>query len=346
MADSSTNGAIRVRGLVKRFGSREALRGIDLEVPRGVCFGLLGPNGAGKSTTLGVLTTLLAPTAGSASVLGHDVVRERAAVRRQLGVVFQESALDPELTAREQLTLHARLFHLDAPAARAAQWIERLDLGEHADVAVRKLSGGLRRRVEIARGLLHRPGVLFLDEPTTGLDPVARAHIWDELRALRRSGETTLFLTTHSMEEADALCDAIAIVDAGRIAVSGTPDALKAALGGDVVRLVLERPEAVRERLLGLEGVRRVVAEPAAGAGGALRITLASGTRRLPALLECAREAGVIEVDLRRPTLEHVFLHHTGHAFEDAGASLAQRAAGERRPAEGAPRAAGERRPA
>jgi len=178
---------------------------------------------------VGVLTTLLAPTSGTALLLGHDVVRERAAVRRQIGVVFQEPALDPELSAREQLALHARLFHLDAPAQRAADWIERLGLAEHADQPVRKLSGGLRRRVEIARGLLHRPGVLFLDEPTAGLDVAARAVIWDELRALRRSGETTLFLTTHSMEEADALCDAIAIVDAGRIAASGSPDALKAA---------------------------------------------------------------------------------------------------------------------
>jgi ABC-2 type transport system ATP-binding protein len=325
---ASSNGAIEVRALAKRYGETLALAGIDLDVPRGTCFGLLGPNGAGKSTTVGVLTTLLAPTSGSAFVLGHDVVRERAAVRRQIGVVFQESALDPELSAREQLALHARLFHLGEPAARAADWIERLGLAEHADRPVRKLSGGLRRRVEIARGLLHRPGVLFLDEPTTGLDVAARAVIWDELRALRKSGETTLFLTTHSMEEADALCDAIAIVDAGRIAASGSPDSLKAELGGDVVTLVLERPEAAIAALEAQPGVSRVVAD---GAGpGALRVTVADGSRRLAGLLECARGAGILEVDLRRPSLEHVFLHHTGHAFEDP-ASFAQRAEGERR---------------
>jgi len=327
MPPASTNTAIEVRGLAKHFGESRALAGIDLDVPRGACFGLLGPNGAGKSTAVGVLTTLLVPTAGTATLLGHDVVRERAAVRRQIGVVFQEPALDPELSAREQLTLHARLFHLDAPAACAADWIERLGLAEHADRPVRKLSGGLRRRVELARGLLNRPGVLFLDEPTTGLDVAARARIWDELRALRHAGETTLFLTTHSMEEADVLCDAIAIVDAGRIVASGSPGGLKAELGGDVVTLVLERPDAARAALMAHPGVLRVVADGA----GVLRITIADGPRRLAGLLECARDAGILEVDLRRPSLEHVFLHHTGHAFEDAGASLAQRAAGERR---------------
>ena len=316
MAPSASPPAIEVRALAKRYGDHTALAGIDLDVPRGICFGLLGPNGAGKSTTVGVLTTLLSPTSGSAFLLGRDVVRERAAVRRQIGVVFQEPALDPELSAREQLVLHARLFHLDAPAARASDWIERLGLGEHADRPVRKLSGGLRRRVEIARGLLNRPGVLFLDEPTTGLDVAARARIWDELRALRRSGETTIFLTTHSMEEADALCDAIAIVDKGRIAAAGSPNALKAALGGDVVTLVLERPRDAIAALEAQPGVSRVVAD---GEGpGALRVTVADGSRRLAALLECARGAGIVEVDLRRPSLEHVFLHHTGHAFEEA----------------------------
>jgi ABC-2 type transport system ATP-binding protein len=316
MPPPATNAAIEVRALTKRYGDQQALAGIDLDVPRGICFGLLGPNGAGKSTTVGVLTTLLAPSSGSAFLLGRDVVRERAAVRQQIGVVFQESALDPELSAREQLALHARLFHLAAPAARAADWIERLGLAEHADRPVRKLSGGLRRRVEIARGLLNRPGVLFLDEPTTGLDVAARARIWDELRALRKSGETTLFLTTHSMEEADALCDAIAIVDAGRIVTSGSPDALKAALGGDVVTLVLERPGDAIAALERQPGVQRVVVD--LPDPGALRVTVADGSRRLAGLIECARGAGILAVDLRRPSLEHVFLHHTGHAFEEA----------------------------
>ena len=306
--------AIEARALVKRYGDREALAGVDLEVPSGVCFGLLGPNGAGKSTTVGVLTTLLAPSSGSASLLGYDVMRERAEVRRRIGVVFQESALDPELSAREQLVLHARLYHLASARSEVDGWIERMDLARHADLPVRKLSGGLRRRVEIARGLLSRPGVLFLDEPTTGLDVVARARIWDELRALRRAGDTTLFLTTHSMEEADALCDQLAIVDDGRIVARGSPEALKAELGGDVVTLVLERPEAARGALASQPGVARVESDP--DRAGALRVTVADGSRHLAALLECARGAGVLEVDLRRPSLEHVFLHHTGHRFE------------------------------
>ena len=316
MPPPATTNAIETRGLVKRYGEREALSGLDLEVPAGICFGLLGPNGAGKSTCIGVLTTLLSPTSGRASLLGHDVVAERAAVRRRIGVVFQESALDPELSAREQLVLHAQLFHLEAPRARAEEWIARAGLADHADLAVRKLSGGLRRRVEIARGLLCRPGVLFLDEPTTGLDVAARAGIWEELRALRRGGETTIFLTTHSMEEADALCDRLAILDGGRVVATGSPTALKAELGGDVVTLLLERPDAVRDALAAHEGVSRVESE--GEREGALRITVADGSRRLASLLECARPAGVLEVDLRRPSLEHVFLHHTGHAFEDA----------------------------
>ena len=318
MAPSTTNPAIEVRGLEKRYGDHTALAGIDLSVSRGACFGLLGPNGAGKSTTVGVLTTLLSPTAGSATLLGHDVVRERAAVRARLGVVFQEAALDPELTAREQLRLHARLFRLEAPAAVADSWIERLALREHADRPVRKLSGGLRRRVEIARGLLNRPGVLFLDEPTTGLDVAARAQIWDELRRLRDSGDTTLFLTTHSMEEADALCDEIAILDDGRVRVTGPPERLKSELGGDVVTLRLRRAEPVIESRLGtLAGVQRVSRDELEG-DVVFRVTIRDAPQEMARLLDVVPTADVLAVDLQRPSLEHVFLHHTGHAFEEA----------------------------
>ena len=316
MPSPPTN-AIEVRALAKRFGEREALAGIDLQVDRGSCFGLLGPNGAGKSTTVGILTTLLAPSAGEARVMGRDVVAERAAVRRSIGVVFQEPSLDPELSAREQLELHARLFRLESPAQRVERELAGLGLGEHADRPVRALSGGLRRRVELARGLLGRPGVLFLDEPTTGLDPAARATLWEALRRLQ--GETTLFLTTHSMEEADALCDQLAILDAGRVAARGSPDALKSALGGDVVTLLLERPEQALSAVAALEGVSGVEHDAEARA---LRVTVREGSRRLPALLEAARGSGVLEVDLRRPSLEHVFLHHTGHAFAEAEADV------------------------
>ncbi len=317
MGALATTPAVEARGLVRRFGERVALDGLDLAVPEGICFGLLGPNGAGKTTAIGILTTLLRPSAGSARLCGHDVVAERDAVRRAVGLVFQESTLDPELTPREHLELYARLYHLARPRERARELLELVGLAADADRPARELSGGLRRRLEIGRGLLHHPRVLFLDEPTLGLDVVARAAIWEHLRALRRSGETTLFLTTHHLEEADALCDELAILDRGRAVAAGRPEALKAALGGDVVRLRLERDLGAQARLEAVEGVRRVAREDGAEEI-AFRVTLPDGPRRLPALLEAGRACGVIEVAMSRPSLEHVFLHHTGHRFADA----------------------------
>jgi len=319
MVDAATHSgpAIELSGVCKRYGSAVALDGLDLEVPRGACFGLLGPNGAGKTTTVGILTTLLRATAGEARLLGHDVRREPAAVRREVGLVFQEPSLDPELTARETLELTARLYHLERPRRRADEMLEGVGLADQADRPVRGLSGGLKRRLEIGRGLLHRPRVLFLDEPTVGLDVAARAAIWERLRALHAEGQTTLFLTTHSMEEADALCERLAILDGGRRVAEGTPTALKAALGGDEVRLTLEREDGVFERLERVEGVRSVVRE----APGRLRVSVVDGPRRLAALVEAAAAGGLLEVDLRRPSLESVFLHHTGHAFEPGAAS-------------------------
>jgi ABC-2 type transport system ATP-binding protein len=311
--------AVDVRGLVKRYGDRVALDGLDLVVPHGTFFGLLGPNGAGKTTTVGVLTTLVQPTGGTARLLGWDVTGDRDAVRRAVGVVFQESTLDPELTAREHLDLCARLYHLEARRARVDEVLELTGLtGEDAERPTRQFSGGMKRRLEIGRGLLHRPSVLFLDEPTLGLDVAARARIWEHLRALHASGDTTIFLTTHAMEEADALCERLAIVDGGRVVTAGTPEALKAALGGDVVRIALERGDGARERLERIEGVQEVAAEP--GDAPAFRITVADGPQRLAGLIECVRSCGVREVTLNRPSLEHVFLHHTGHTFEERDA--------------------------
>jgi ABC-2 type transport system ATP-binding protein len=309
--------AIEVRGLVVRYGDAEALRGLDLSVPRGCRFGLLGPNGAGKTTSVSVLTTLLRPDAGSARLLGRDVVAERDLVRRDVGVVFQASTLDAELTPREHLDLYARLYHLADRRRRVDEMLTLVGLEERAREPVRHLSGGLRRRLEIARGLLHEPRVLFLDEPTLGLDVAARAAIWDHLRRLSARGETTLFLTTHSMEEADSLCEEIAILDRGRRVAAGAPEALKAELGGDVVRLRLDRADGAAARLERVDGVRGVVRDDA-GDGPALRITVADGPKRLVDLIEAARPFGVQEVALQRPTLEHVFLRHTGHSFEPA----------------------------
>lgn len=306
-------------GLVKRYGAVTAVDGLDLEVPHGLFYGLLGPNGAGKTTTLHVLATLVRPDAGTARVAGHDAVTERARVRESIGIVFQEPSLDRELSAREHLDLQARLYHLPDRARRVADALERMGLAADARRPVRGYSGGMRRRLEIARGLLHRPRVLFLDEPTLGLDVAARAALWEDLRALHAEGETTLFLTTHAMEEADALCQRVGIVDRGRVVADGTPAALKAALGGDVVILGLDGPEPerraerAREALGRVEGVSRVAAGPAPGW---IRVTVRDGSRRLPALLDAVRDLGVAEVELHRPNLEHVFLHHTGHPFE------------------------------
>ncbi|MDH5307349.1 MAG: ATP-binding cassette domain-containing protein, partial [Myxococcales bacterium] len=241
-----------------------------------------------------------------------DVQADRGLVRAAVGVVFQEASLDPELTAREQLDLYARLYHIEARRSRVEEILALVGLGADADRPTRQFSGGMKRRLEIGRGLLHRPRVLFLDEPTLGLDVAARARIWEHLRALHAAGDTTIFLTTHSMEEADALCEQLAIVDGGRVVAAGAPDALKAALGGDVVRIALERPDSARERLARVEGVREVAQEP----GTAFRVTVQDGPRRLAGLIECVRSCGVLEVTLHRPSLEHVFLHHTGARFE------------------------------
>ncbi|HET6303345.1 MAG TPA: ATP-binding cassette domain-containing protein [Myxococcota bacterium] len=309
--------AIEAESLAKRFGGVVALDGVDLRVESGACFGLLGPNGAGKTTLVSILATLLRPSAGRARLLGRDVEAERAAVRRDVGIVFQEPSLDPELTAREHLDLHARLYHLSDRPRRVAEGLARAELDAHADRPVRGFSGGMKRRLEIARGLLHRPRVLFLDEPTLGLDPKARAAVWSQLREIRRQDAATLLLTTHSMEEADALCERVAILDRGRVVAEGAPEALKSALGGDLLVVALERAGDLCALLAPLEGVREVaLAEPSAGAGAELRVTVADGPRRLAGILERLRPFGILEVRLHRPTLEHVFLHHTGHAFE------------------------------
>jgi ABC-2 type transport system ATP-binding protein len=319
MRGTATNGALAVelRALVVRFGDVNAVDGLDLEVPHGAFFGLLGPNGAGKTTTVNVLSTLLSPTAGSARLLGRDVASERSEVRRNIGLVFQESTLDPELTAREHLDLYARLYHLKDRRTRVAEMLDLVALSDDADRVVRGFSGGMKRRLEIARGLLHRPRVLFLDEPTLGLDVGARAGIWEHLSALHAAGDTTIFLTTHYMEEADALCGQVAILDRGRLVANGTPEALKAELGGDVVRIAVEQGDGVRERLEAHPGVRTVqLEEPGVPGATTYRVAVAEGSKRLAGLIEAARPGQVVEVTLQRPTLEHVFLHHTGRTLE------------------------------
>jgi ABC-2 type transport system ATP-binding protein len=312
MADA----AIATEQLVKRYGEIEAVRGIDLSIMPGEIFGFLGPNGAGKSTTISMLCTLLRPTSGRAAVAGFDVARDPGAVRARIGLVFQDPSLDEQLTARENLDFHAFLY--DVPRASRAQRInEVLDMVELADRARSKVltfSGGMKRRLEIARGILHSPEVLFLDEPTRGLDPQTRSHIWDYLRALRRSEGITIFMTTHYMDEAE-FCDRIAIIDMGRIVALGTPDELKARVGGDVITIVTADNATSAAELGSKFGLTPTVDD------GTLRIEVSDGAAFIPRLVRDL-SAQVTAVTLRRPSLDDVFLKLTGRAIreEQAGA--------------------------
>ncbi|WP_073260204.1 ATP-binding cassette domain-containing protein [Cryptosporangium aurantiacum] len=309
---------IEVEQLRKAFGSVDAVRGLDLRVAEGELFGVLGPNGAGKTTTLRMLTTLLPIDGGRAMVAGADVVREPRAVRQRIGYVGQAGGADLPATGRENLLLQARLYgasRADA-ARRAAELIDALALGSFVDRTARTYSGGQRRRLEIALGLMHRPRVLFLDEPTTGLDPQNRANLWEQLRSLRAAG-TTIVLTTHYLEEADALADRLAIVDAGRVVADGTPRALKQRIAGDTVVL---RPRGevgvARDVVAGAAPVRDARAD-----GDVVRLTVSDGTRALPQLLETLAAAGVEleSLTLAEPSLDDVFLRVTGRALRDAG---------------------------
>lgn len=308
--------AIATEQLVKRYGEIEAVRGIDLAIMPGEIFGFLGPNGAGKSTTISMLCTLLRPTSGRAAVAGFDVARDPGAVRARIGLVFQDPSLDEQLTARENLDFHAFLY--DVPRATRAQRInEVLDMVELADRARSKVltfSGGMKRRLEIARGILHSPEVLFLDEPTRGLDPQTRSHIWDYLRALRRSEGITIFMTTHYMDEAE-FCDRIAIIDMGRIVALGTPDELKARVGGDVITIVTADNATSAAELGSKFGLTPTVDD------GTLRIEVSDGAAFIPRLVRDL-SAQVTAVTLRRPSLDDVFLKLTGRAIreEQAGA--------------------------
>jgi ABC-2 type transport system ATP-binding protein len=305
-----------MRGLAKRFGAVTAVDGVTLDVAEGEVFGLLGPNGAGKTTTISVLCTLLRPTEGSAEVAGLDVVRQPLAVRRSIGVVFQDPSLDSKLTGRENLFLHAMLYGVPAQVRgeRIPEVLRLVELEADADRLVSTYSGGMKRRLEIARGLIHHPRVLFLDEPTLGLDPQTRHHIWEHVRALNRDEGVTVILTTHYMEEADELCDRIAIIDHGRIAATGRPAELKEALGGDIITVTAagggaKRLEAARAAVAALPGVM-----DASATDGALLVTARMGDTLIPAVVGACSAAGVAlrAVDLRVPTLNDVFLKHTG----------------------------------
>jgi ABC-2 type transport system ATP-binding protein len=315
--------AIRVDGLTKQYNQVEAVRHISFEVAPGEMFAFLGPNGAGKTTTISMLCTLTRPTGGHAWVAGFDVVRDQAEVRRRIGLVFQESTLDEYLTAEENLRFHAELYGLERHSMRTRlqQVLEMVGLWERRGDQVRTFSGGMKRRLEIARGLLHSPRVLFLDEPTIGLDPQTRAHIWDYIRELKRRETITMFLTSHYMDEAEN-CDRIAIIDQGEIVALDTPAALKASVGRDRIEIRTADDDAAIAALAERFGLEASKAEDA------VRVYVADGEEFVPRLFA---ELGVPirAVNIARPTLDDVFMSYTGRTIRDAEASASDRAAGD-----------------
>ena len=310
-----TRPAIVVEGLTRRYGSFTAVNAVSFEVGTGEVFGFLGPNGAGKSTTIGMLCTLLRPTDGRATVNGYDVARQADAVRRSIGMIFQDPSLDNYLTAQENLDFHA--FAYDVPSSearqRSAALLEMVELTERRNDLVKTFSGGMKRRLEIARGLLHRPRVLFLDEPTLGLDPQTRGHIWEYILGLRQREGVTLFLTTHYMDEAEN-CDRIAIIDHGQIVALDTPAGLKAGVGGDVV--VLEVDDVAQAR----EEIRAALAVDPEVRDHTLRLEVPRGDEVIPRLVR-AVSVGIRSINVHRPTLDDVFLKLTGRAIREEEAS-------------------------
>ncbi len=309
---------IEVVDLEHTFGEVEAVRGISFAVKKGEIFSFLGPNGAGKSTTINILITLLPLQKGRVRVAGHDVARDPRKVREVIGIVFQDEVLDRDLTVWETMEFHGRIYGIprDERRRRIDDLLAVVELDARRDERTKNLSGGMKRRLQIARGLLTRPEVLFLDEPTLGLDPQTRMRVWDYIRQVNEAG-TTIFMTTHYMEEADMLSDRISIIDHGRIVISGTPDELKNTLGEDVVYLETDDDERAREVLLGVEDVRSVTRSPRG-----LSVTIsADGSHCLPRIIDRVRGAGIgiVSVNLKKPTMDDVFVHYTGRELRDGG---------------------------
>jgi ABC-2 type transport system ATP-binding protein len=311
---------IEASELRKDYGEVRALDGIGFEVAPGTTFGLLGPNGAGKSTTVKVLTTLARPGSGEARVAGHDVLRNAGKVRRSIGVVAQKSGVDRDLTGRENLKLQGHLQGMRGRElkGRIDELLERFGLAESARRVARGYSGGMQRRLDIAMGLVHRPKVLFLDEPTTGLDPEVRAAMWQEIERMKADEGLTILLTTHYMEEADRLASSLAIVDRGRIVAKGSPAELKAGLKGDALHLELEGAKAngnVHAALRGVSGLREVVVE-----GRWLHARADDGARAVPSVLGAldAHSVPVASVTVARPSLDDVYLRYAGRSFAEA----------------------------
>ena len=302
--------AIETHNLTKTFNGVIAVDRVNLSVEEGEIFGFLGPNGAGKTTTVKLLTTLLRPTSGTAKICGYDVVKQRSKVREKIGVVFQEPALDTELTGRENLDFHARMYGLSRKERkeRIEYVLNLVDLVDRADDLVRSYSGGMKRRLEIARSFMHSPKVLFLDEPTLGLDARARFTVWNYIKRLNKEEGITIFLTTHYMEEADKLSDRVAIINNGKILVMGKPKELKNRIGKDVISIMCSHPEKLREI------VERTDLNVVRTTNNLLVVSVNHGEEKIPMIVEVANENGIrIEsISLHKPNLDDVFLHYTG----------------------------------
>ncbi len=319
---------IKVENLTKEFGKLRAVDNVSFSVKEGEIFGLLGPNGAGKTTTIKMLTTLLQPTHGNANVAGHDIRKDQNSVRNSIGIVFQDPSLDDELTGRENLEFHAILYKIgkEQRERKIKEVLKLVELEDKADTLVKFYSGGMKRRLEIGRGLIHEPRVLFLDEPTVGLDPQTRRHIWDYIKRLNEVSKVTLILTTHYIEEADYLCGRVAIVDHGKLVALNTPKILKDKLGGDVVSLQISGGDGALEKSFKSTKWVKAVSRH----DGTMDLTVEEGEKRIPALMEIAEKHNVKvdAVSLHKPSLEDVFIHYTGKSIreEEGGAMDSMRA--------------------
>lgn len=315
--------AIETKGITKCFDEVTAVNNINISIKQGELFGLLGPNGAGKTTLINMLSTMTYPSSGSARVWDFDVVKDAPSVRQSIGVVFQDITLDERLTGRENLDIHGRLYGLESEfrKKRIEEVLALVELTDRADSIVKTYSGGMMRRLEIARGLIHKPHILFLDEPTIGLDPQTRVHIWEYIRALTKEEGVTIVLTTHYLEEADHLCSRIAIIDHGEIVALDAPETLKSMFGGDVITLELENRAEI-ERLCAIyreNGFAKVISQK----NNKISIAVRNGERQIPCILSLASSAGIsiYSVGLHKPTLDDVFLYHTGREIRDKGSN-------------------------
>ena len=312
--------AISVENLTKKFNGFVAVDNISFSITRGEIFGLLGPNGAGKTTTISMLSTLLRPTSGSALVNGFELTKKDDDIRKSIGIVFQDQSLDEELTAYENMDFHGRLYRISKTVRqqKIVELLKLVELEEKKNDIVKTFSGGMRRRLEIARGLLHEPKVLFLDEPTLGLDPQTRNHIWEYIENLNKEKGITIILTTHYMDEADRLCDRVAIMDKGKLIASETPEKLKEEIGGDVITITSSEREELYAKLKTLSWVKHV--EPH---DGFLTINLHNAEKHVAEIANLSATNGIKidSISIRKPTLEDVFLHFTGRTIREGEAS-------------------------